>query len=155
MSHQAPELDYDDPDPDQYDPDDERWACNRCGDCCRHFGIQKPILDEDVIESLEEGIVPGQINDNIRFYNLHDGISAGITTGGPTGWAIHVNIESTCDALAEHGDGTSTCTIYDDRPYVCEHFPGQGIGPDSPQFPHCPPGLKLHVEEQLAEDESD
>lgn len=97
------------------------FACTRCGACCRGHGTDhvatvfpdevrqlaasNPSYDwRDVARPLPFGLAP-------------DG------SGETVEWALQIDGCGDCEFLEEHGDGSTACGVYDDRPSICRTYP--------------------------------
>jgi Fe-S-cluster containining protein len=126
-------------------PTARRDPCAACGLCCRSYLV--PVFGHDVYRLVKQRNLDPRNFIFICEQEQPDAVGFRLEVDGPTyGLALDkkdkLEVSQPCTFLIEHGDGTSHCGIYEDRPIACATYPMARVA-DRISFMSaalCPPG---------------
>ena len=107
------------------------FECTRCGACCKgEDGEHTATVFPDEVRAIGAGSSDGEPTGAYDWRDVARPMPFGLTEGedGPEGdtfeWALRTDACGDC-TFYEGGEtpGSGTCTIYEDRPLICETYP--------------------------------
>ncbi|WP_336325231.1 YkgJ family cysteine cluster protein [Halovenus sp. HT40] len=111
------------------------FECTRCGGCCKAAEDEDGTTESHTATVFPEEIRSIQESEEYDWRDVARPMPYGLTEGedGPTGetfeWALQTDSCGDCTFYDDGGDGDGACTIYGDRPLLCQTYPfSVGLG---------------------------
>lgn len=105
------------------------FECTRCGGCCKAAEDEDGTTEAHTATVFPDEIRSIQESEEYDWRDVARPMPYGLTEGedGPTGetfeWALQTDSCGDCTFYDDGGDGDGACTIYGDRPLLCQTYP--------------------------------
>lgn len=122
-----------------------RDPCAKCGLCCRSYLV--PLFGHDLYRLVRKRNLDPRSFTFFCEQEQPDTLGFRLQADGPTyGIALtkkeKLEVDQPCTFLVEHQDGSSHCSVYEDRPIACAAYPMVRLQNRIALMPEalCPPG---------------